>query len=147
MIYGNVTIHGNAFIVSNSLLHVNHLSTRSHVIGMNLDEMLDDCYTFPSNENINITSGKYFQNISIGQLVIERNFWQVATTDVIENRLNVLSRDVNLDGILSITNRFEISDLFVTDTINGIPSAAFGREWLLLEGKQVIFRVHRFQII
>lgn len=135
-INGNVVIHGNVFISNGSALQAEHLITPKNVFGFDLDAILDDCYNY-SNESIHLTSSKWFQNVTIEELVIESDFWNVASTDAIVKRLDALSRGVLINQTLDYDNQFTIDRLYVTGTINKIPSESFGREWLLSEGDQV----------
>lgn len=135
-INGNVVIHGNVIISNGSTLQANHLTTQKNVFGLDLNVILDDCYSY-SNESIHITSSKWFQNVTIGELIIETDFWKVASTDAIIKRLDALSRGVLINQTLDYDNQFIIDRLYVTGTINKIPSESFGRDWLLSEGDQV----------
>lgn len=137
IISGNVSVHGSIFVINNTAIDINHLRSENHVLGVDLEDFLNDSFTFAPHETINITSNKWFQNISIGQLVVEGDFWQIATSEVIERRLNALNRDVVVHDSLTLSNRFKINDLVVTDAINDVPASKFGQEWLLSNGKQV----------
>lgn len=136
IINGNVVIHGNVFISNGSTLQAEHLTTQKNVFGLDLNEILDDCYSY-SNESVYLTSSKWFQKVTIRELVIENDFWKVASTDAIVKRLDALTRGVLINQTLDYENQFTIDRLYVTGTINKIPSESFGREWLLSEGDQV----------
>lgn len=135
-INGNVVIHGNVIISNGSALQANHLTTQKNVFGFDLNEILDDCYNY-SNESVHLASSKWFQNVTIEELVIETDFWKVASTDAIIKRLDALSRGVLINQTLDYDNQFTIDRLYVTGTINKIPSESFGKDWLLSEGDQV----------
>lgn len=135
-INGNVVIHGNVFISDGSTIQAEHLMTQKNVFGLDLNEIIDDCYNY-SNDSIHLISSKWFQNVTIGELVIESDFWKVASTYAIVKRLDELSRGVLINQTVDYDKQFTIDHLYVTGTINKIPSESFGREWLLSEGDQV----------
>lgn len=136
-INANVTIHGNV-IVDGSDIEINHLETNKPIFGVNLQDLLDDSYFGAPDQNITVTTEKSFQNLTINELIIENDFWQNdQTTEEIENQIDVLSRGITIQGPITFESSFKINNLTVTETINGIPSARFGQEWLLYEGKQV----------
>lgn len=138
VINGIATIHGNALILNGSKLHFDALSTHGRVFDMNLQALLDDCYSSSGNSTIHIESNKSFQNLTIDRLIVENDFWHMkASTEEIRARVEVLMKSISQIGPLTYSNRFDIDDLLVTGSINGIPAKAFGTEWLLASGKQV----------
>lgn len=138
VINANVTIHGNVSITNGSAVEINHLLTNNRIFGIDLQTLLDDCYFVSPNESIVITSPKWFANVTIDQLVVEGDFWQVGQTlEEIQQRLQDLETELTISGPITFNNQFTIKNLTVIGAINDIPSERFGKEWLLLEGAQV----------
>lgn len=138
-INGDVFIHGNVIIRNGSHLNLNHLTTSNPVFDVNLKEILDDSFKFGNTENIYINTNKWFKNLTIGQMTVENDFWQIgSTTSDIIIRLEELSKGINLTGPLTFSNQFKIDDLSVTGAINDISSSQFGNEWFSVEGEQVL---------
>lgn len=123
----------------NSNLEIDHLHTQNPIFGVNLQQLLDDAYFYTPNMSIVVTTEKSFDHLTIGQLVIDGgDFWQVGqSTEEIVNRLQDLSEGIRIDGPITFTTSFNITNLTVTDYVNGIPCTKFGQQWLLSEGKQV----------
>lgn len=141
-INGDVSIHGNVIVRNGSNLHLNHLTTKNPVFGVDFNEIFDDSYKLGNTENtesMHIKTNKFFTNLTIGELTVENDFWQIGTTtgDIL-NRLEESSKSINLTGPLTFSKRFEINDLNVTGAINDISSSRFGNEWFSAEGKQVL---------
>lgn len=135
-ICANVTIHGGVFIESN--IDVHHLNTTHPILGTDLQDLLDDSYFDSPNEPITITSNKWFKNLTIGELEIQGNFWQVnRSTAEIVKQLNDYENGMLIHDPITFSSQLEISNLTVTGNINGIPRSRFGHEWLLTKGKQV----------
>lgn len=138
-INGDVFIHGNVIIRNGSNLNLNHLTTSNPVFDVNLKEILDDSFKFGNTANIHINTNKWFKNLTIGQMTVENDFWQIgSTTGDIVIRLEELSNGINLTGPLTFSNQFKIDDLSVTGAINDISSSQFGNEWFSVEGEQVL---------
>lgn len=138
VINANVTINGNVSITNGSDIEINHLNSEKQILGIDLQALLDDCYFFSPNESFIITSAKYFDNVTIGELIVEGDFWQVdETMETVRKRLDDLATGINITGPITFNNHFTITNLNVTASINDIPSERFGKEWLLLEGAQV----------
>lgn len=137
VINGNVTIHGNISV--SNCLEIDHLITNNSVFEVDLNGLLDDCYLDVSNDDsIVVTTKKWFQNITIEELIVESDFWQMGEpTSVIAKRVNELNNGLHIQGPITFSSHFDIKNLTVTDSINDIPSSIFGQHWLLYEGKQV----------
>lgn len=138
MINGNVTVHGTVLISNGSILEINQLITQNNVLGVDMMALFDDSY---ANESAHLASHKWFENVTIDQLIVECDFWHVAPTDAIVNRLENYSDGVSFNGSLNYGNQFSINELYVFGQINDIPSSDFGRLWLLLEGNQVSYDI------
>lgn len=136
-ITGNVTIDGDV-ILHGSIVDIDHLYTKNRIFGVDLEMLLEDSYFYSPNESIILTAEKTFENLTIGQLVIDGDFWQVGqSTGEIVKRFQELSEGITLHGDVTFTSSFNIKNLTVTDYINDIPCSEFGQQWLLYEGKQV----------
>lgn len=139
-IKGNVTIHGNILVSNGSNLEIDHLSTNNTIFGMDLQSLLDDSYVITPNETVVVSSNKWFRNLTVDKIIVEGDFWQIdQTTAEIVQRLDDLRNGIRLQGNITFTLPMSINNLTVTDSINDIPSSSFGKNWLLLEGKQVRF--------
>lgn len=138
-INANVTIHGNILLTNDTNIEVNHLNQNNGTIfDVNLSELLDDCYFNPSNENLIVTQPKWFQRITIDQLIIECDFWGVGrTTEEIHQYLEDLKTGLSVKGPITFHSHFNINNLTVIGTINDIPAERFGRNWLRSQGSQV----------
>lgn len=125
--------------MNSSDLEIDQLFTQNAIFGVDLGKLLDDSYFYSPNESIIVTADKSFENLTIGQLVVEGgDFWQVGrSTEEIIKSLNDLSNGIRINGPITFTSSFNITNLTVTDYINDIPSTSFGQQWLLSEGKQV----------
>lgn len=138
-INGNVTVHGS-IIMNGFDIDINHLKMQPnrHIFGVDLQHLLDDSYFDSPNNSIVVKTDKSFKNLTIGELIIENDFWQIGqSTEEIEKRLDDLERGITITGPITFTSEFNIKNLTVTESINDIPSSRFGQEWLLYEGKQV----------
>lgn len=86
---------------------------------------------------------KWFKYLHIGLLFVETDFWRTGndgierTTQFIEERYKSLRNGIKITGPLSFQNEFNINDLIVSESINGISSSCFGTDWLLAESSQV----------
>lgn len=60
--------------------------------------------------------------------------------DTLLGHLNTMSEDVKLNGPITLTNNLRVDKLTFTQSINGVPSADFGYQWLLSETDQVSCR-------
>lgn len=110
----------------------------NRIFDINLQDFLDDCYIRGQNESIHIETDKWFGNLTVGELIVENDFWhQNATIEEIHSRVERLSKSITQTGPLTFSNRFEIDDLIVNGMINGIPSSEFFTRWLLAAGDQV----------
>lgn len=120
-------------------LDIDHLTTQNAIFGVNLGELLDDAYFYSPNESLVLTTDKSFENLTIGQLVVEGDdFWHVGrSTGEIIKSLDELSKGIRIKGPVTFTSSFNITNLTVSDYINDMPSSSFGQQWLLSEGKQV----------
>lgn len=119
-------------------LEIDHLFTQNRIFGVDLPKLLDDSYFRTPNTSILVTADKTFENLTIGQLIIESDFWQIGkTTEEILQLLDDLAKPVKIKGPITFTSTFNITNLTVTGYINDIPSWKFGQQWLLDEGKQV----------
>lgn len=120
---------------------IRHLSTNNRVFGVALDFLLNDCVMNSNETFIEINSSKRFNELVIGHLMIESDFWRTGTTTaVIEAFYKSLRQDILLDGVgESLRNQWIIGDVTVSENINGLPSSTFGQEWLLSETDQVCF--------
>lgn len=138
VINGSVTVHGNLFVSNASNLNFNHLSMQNRMFDINLQELLDDSYSLSENSSIHITSNKWFRNLTIEQLIVENDFWQMnASTGEIHSRIEELMKNITQIGPMTYSSQFEIDVLTVNGSINGIPSEKFGTQWLLTYGDQV----------
>lgn len=136
-ITGNVTIDGSIFMNTNDF-NVDHLFAQNSIFGVNLQELLDDLYFYSPNNSIVLTTDKSFEHLTIGQLVVEGDFWQInQSTEMIVKLLIDLIQGIKIKGPVTFTSSFNVTNLTVTDYINNIPSSSFGQQWLLSEGKQV----------
>ncbi|XP_031630094.1 uncharacterized protein LOC116345133 [Contarinia nasturtii] len=143
-INGNVTIHGN-IVLDDGEVEINHLTTENSIFDVKLQQLLDDCYFQLSNESIVVTTDKFFDNLTIGELVIENDFWQAdLSTEEIITRFEELKKGIIVKGPLKFTSTINISNLTVTGSINDIPSAKFGKQWLLSKGKQTFLEPQNF---
>lgn len=134
----NVKIHGNIVLANDSCVEISHLSTNNTIFGVDLVNLLADSYVYSPNETTVVTSKKYFEHVSVDQLVIESYLIQQdqSTEDILVNLRN-LNKGIQLKGPITFATEFHINNLTVADAINEIPSAQFGHNWLLSEGKQV----------
>lgn len=140
VIHGNVTVRGNVILSNDSNLEIDHLITDSPIFGMNFEDLLNDCHANSPNETIVVTTNKWFQNLTIAQIIVDGDFWPMGeSTGVIVKRLEDLKNGLRLKGPITFTSPFRINNLTVSDTVNDIPSSSFGQQWLLHEGKQVSF--------
>lgn len=145
IITGNIKIHGNVFVANNTGVSIRHLSTTNNVFGVALDTLLDDCVQHVSKEPIHLAANKLVNQMYVGHLVVETDFWQTGqpngperSTAAIVALYKSLRDGITLDGeSADLRNQFVIDQMDVTDTINGMPSATFGQEWLLTERDQV----------
>lgn len=138
VINGIATINGNVLVSNGSALHFDALSTHGRVFDMNLQQLLDDCYSSANNATVQIGADKLFRNVTIDRLVVENDFWHMnASTEEISARVEALQKSITQTGPLVYSNLFHIDDLHVTGAINGIAANVYGSEWLLAAGKQV----------
>lgn len=115
------------------------------MFGVALDSLLDDCVEHIATEPIHLTGVKWINQMYIGHLVVETDFWQTNKPDGPERSTNAiqilyesLQNGVTMDGDnIILNNQFTIDQMTVTDAINGMPAESFGLEWLLIEGDQV----------
>lgn len=142
IINANVTIRGNILLANDSAMEINQLTMNGRIFGVDVPELIEDSYIYSPNQSISITSFKHFENVTIDRLVIEEggDFWQTGQTiGEIEKLLSDLNSDYRIEGPITFdSQQFSIDNLTVTDAINDIPSASFGKEWLLFNGSQVI---------
>lgn len=139
-INGNVTVRGTINLASDDV-EINHLTSDNSVFGVKLQKLLDDCYFESSNDSIIVTNNKFFNNLSIGELVVENDFWQAGlSTEEIINRFEDIRNGIRVQGPLTFSSIFNITNLTVAGSINDISSSNFGRQWLLSRGKQVGLR-------
>lgn len=105
---------------------------------MDLQSLLDDSYVISPNETVVVSSNKWFRNLTVDKIIVEGDFWQLdqSTAEIVQ-RLDDLRNGIRLQGTITFTKPMSINNLTVTDSINDIPSSSFGKNWLLLEGKQV----------
>lgn len=139
LLTGNITIHGSVFVTNNTGIEINHLSTPNKIFGVNLDALLVDCVQTITTEPIHLITNKSFANIHIGQLIIEGDFWQMESTNDVENRLKAIRKGIIVNGPFIFPSNILINELILNGTINDISSRSFGTEWLLTEGKQVYY--------
>lgn len=95
------------------------------------------------NETVVVSSNKWFQNLTVDKIVIDGiDFWQMnqSTAEIVQ-RLDDLRNGIRLQGNITFTEPMSINNLTVTDSINDIPSSSFGKNWLLLKGKQVFLKM------
>lgn len=152
IITGNIKIHGNVFVTNNTGVSIRHLTTANNVFGVALDSLLDDCVQHMAKEPVHLAADKFVNQMYVGHLVVETDFWQTGqpngperSTAAIKTLYKSLRDGITLDGESDVLrNQFVIDQMDVTDTINGMPSATFGQEWLLIERDQV--RVSRCPI-
>lgn len=139
-IKGNVTIHGNILVSNRSNVEIDNLFTNNTIFGFDLQSLLDDCYVISPNETVVVSSNKWFRNLTVDKIIVEGDFWQLnqSTAEIVQ-RLDDLRNGIRLQGNQIFTLPMSINNLTVTDFINDIPSSSFGKNWLLLEGKQVRF--------
>lgn len=143
IINANVTIHGNILLANNSAVEIGHLIMNGRIFGVDVPALIEDSYIYSSNESIEITAFKQFDNVTVDRLVIDDgcDFWQTGqTTEEIQKFLNDLQSDFRVSGPIIFDQQFSIENLTVTGAINDIPSTRFGNEWLLFNGSQVIHK-------
>lgn len=136
-INGNVSVHGSV-IMNGFAIDINHLKTENPIFGVDLSKLLHDSYHEVENSSIVVTTEKRFENVTIGQLIVESDLWHIGkTTEEIEKSLDQLTNGISIEGPETFTSQFRIKNLTVIGLINDIPSSYFGQNWLLFEGKQV----------
>lgn len=127
-------------------MEIDHLFTNNTIFGFDLQSLLDDCYVISPNETVVVSSNKWFRNLTVDKIIVEGDFWQLnqSTAEIVQ-RLDDLRNGIRLQGNQIFTLPMSINNLIVTDFINDIPSSSFGKNWLLLEGKQVRFLVNEMK--
>lgn len=142
IINANVTIHGNILLANNSAIDIDHLKMNGRIFGVDVPALIEDSYIYSPNRSIEITAFKQYENVTIDRLVIDDgcDFWQTGqSTAEIQKFLDDLQSDFRITGPITFDQQFSIDNLTVTDAINDIPSTRFGKEWLLLNGSQVMY--------
>lgn len=147
IITGNIKIHGNVLVANASGISIRQLSTKNNVFGVGLDSLLDDCGQHIAKEPIHLFGNKWINQMYVGHLVAETDFWQTGkpnglerSTAAIATRYKLLRSGIALiDESIIMSNKFTIEQMDVTGTINGMSCTSFGKEWLLTERDQVRF--------
>lgn len=119
-------------------INIKHLETQNPIFDVDLSSLLHDSYHEGPNNSIVVTTEKSFENVTVGQLYVESDFWQIGkSTEEIEESLVQLIDGIQIEGPVNFTSQFHIKNLTVDGFVNDISSSHFGQNWLLFEGKQV----------
>lgn len=134
--WGNVTIRGNLLV--RNAMQIANMQSAARFDGFNILAMIEDTLMLQTPYSQKLAHDTIFRsNVTFGQLHVQGNLLGLGKWSDVQRSLNTVQRNITLTGPLRFGNKFKVAELVVRDTINGVASDRFGKQWLLRETDQV----------
>lgn len=114
------------------------MQSAAHFDGFNILSMIEDTLMLQSPVPQTLAMDAIFSsNVTIGQINIQGNLLGLGKWTDVQRSIESVQQNINLTGPMNFGNVFKVDELVVRDSINGIGSEQFGKQWLLRETDQV----------
>lgn len=131
-----MTIRGNLLV--RNAVQITNMQSAAHFDGFNILSMIEDTLMLQSPVPQTLAMDAIFSsNVTIGQINIQGNLLGLGKWTDVQRSIESVQQNINLTGPMNFGNVFKVDELVVRDSINGIGSEQFGKQWLLRETDQV----------
>lgn len=119
-------------------MSIQQLATKNKILNVNIIEIIEKALHSTQRDTLHIRGVKQFDNIFIKNIIFaENDFWKIGSTKLVQEQIQSRAQHIQFSESIVLHNEFTIDQLIFTETLNDIPSAVFGKQWLLEETDQV----------